>query len=81
MKTMNPEKYVIKNGNTAVHFLQRLLYKDINKQRKDLRNLLQTNNGISEFTVINGMGICYVIPGKFCKGNRFSYDDRKVKSR
>ena len=43
---MNPEKYVIKNGNTAVHFLQRLLDEDINKQRKDLRNLLQANNGI-----------------------------------
>ena len=52
MKTRNPERYVIKNGNTdrmkrsAVPFLQRLLNEDIDKQRKDLRNLLQVNNGI-----------------------------------
>ena len=52
MKTRNPHRYVIKNGNTdrmkrsAVPFLQRLLNEDINKQRKDLRNLLQVNNGI-----------------------------------
>ena len=52
MKTRNPEKYVIKNGNTdrmkrsAVPFLQRLLNEDFNKQKKDLRNLLQVNNGI-----------------------------------
>ena len=52
MKTRNPERYVIKNGNTdrmkrsAVPFLQRLLNDDINRQRKDLRNLLQVNNGI-----------------------------------
>ena len=52
MKTRNPDKYVIKNGNTdrmrrsAVPFLQRLLNEDNNKQRKDLRKLLQVNNGI-----------------------------------
>ena len=52
MKTRNPERYVVKNGNTdrmkrsAVPFLQRLLNEDIDKQRKDLRNLLQVNNGI-----------------------------------
>ena len=52
MKTRNPERYVIKDGNTdrmkrsAVPFLQRLLNEDIKKQRKDLRNLLQVNNGI-----------------------------------
>ena len=52
MKTRNPDKYVVKNGNTdrmkrsAVPFLQRLLNQDIRKQRKDLRNLLQVNNGI-----------------------------------
>ena len=34
----------------------------------------------SGFTVINEMGICYVISGKFFKGNKFSCDDRKVKS-
>ena len=35
---------------------------------------------ISGFTVINEMGICYVFSGKFFKGNKFSCDDRKVKS-
>ena len=45
MNTRNPNKYVVKNGNTdrmkrsAVPFLQRLLNEDINKQRKDLRKL------------------------------------------
>ena len=52
MNTRNPNKYVVKNGNTdrmkrsAVPFLQRLLNEDVNKQRKDLRKLLQVNNGI-----------------------------------
>ena len=48
----NPAKYVIKASNTermkrsAVPFLQRLLNKDNDKQRKDLKTLLQVNNGI-----------------------------------
>ena len=53
MKTRNPESvYYIKKGNTdrmkrsAMPFLQRLLNEDIDKQRKDLRKLLQVNNGI-----------------------------------
>ena len=36
---------------------------------------------ISQFTLINEMGIRYVIPGKIFKGNEFGCDDRKVKSR
>ena len=52
MNTRNPNKYVVKHGNTdrmkrsAVPFRQRLLNEDVNKQRKDLRKLLQVNNGI-----------------------------------
>ena len=52
MITRNPAKYVVSVSNTermkrsAVPFLQRLLNKDNDKQRKDLKTLLQVNNGI-----------------------------------
>ena len=52
MITRNPAKYVVRVSNTermkrsAVPFLQRLLNKDNDKQRKDLKTLLQVNNGI-----------------------------------
>ena len=51
MTKRNPEKYVVKIANaqrmktSAVPF-QRLLNEDICKQRKDLSNLLQVNNGV-----------------------------------
>ena len=58
MSIRNPEKYVIKNSNTerhkrsAVLFLQRLLNEDHERQKKDLRKLLQVNNGIVNSTPI-----------------------------
>ena len=54
MKKRNHEKYVVTNANTerykksAVPFLQRLLNDDYRKQKKDLKSLLQVNNGISK---------------------------------
>ena len=52
MTKRNPEKYVVNCAKTeryrrsAVPFLQRLLNEDYEKQRKDLKCLLQVNNDI-----------------------------------
>ena len=52
MKTRNSNKYVVNHANTeryrksAVPFLQRLLNEDYMKQKKNLKKLLQVNNGI-----------------------------------
>ena len=52
MQKRGPKKYVVNQSNTeryrrsAVPYLQRLLNKDISKQRKDLKCLLQVNNDI-----------------------------------
>ena len=53
MKKRNPEKYIVNKCNTerygrsAVPFLQRLLNEDYEKQRKNLKCLLQVNNDIT----------------------------------
>ena len=53
MRKRNPEKYIVnycnteRYGRSAVPFLQRLLNKDYEKQKKDLKCLLQVNNDIS----------------------------------
>ena len=59
MMTMrNPEKYGInisrseRHKRSAVPFLQRLLNEDYLKQKNDLKNLLQVNNGVCYNTPI-----------------------------
>ena len=53
MKKRDHEKYVVTSANTeryrrsAIPFLQRLLNDDYRKQKKDLKSLLQVNNGIN----------------------------------
>ena len=53
MKKRNPEKYIVHNyyteryGRSAVPFLQRLLNEDYEKQRKNLKCLLQVNNDVT----------------------------------
>ena len=52
MKTRNSNKYFVNHANTeryrksAVPFLQRLLNEDYIKQKKNLKMMLQVNNGI-----------------------------------
>ena len=52
MRKRNPERFVVNGSNTerhrrsAVPFLQRLLNQDYKKQKKDLSDLLQVNNGV-----------------------------------
>ena len=52
MTKRNPDKYVVNHAKTeryrrsAVPFLQRLLNDDYDKQRKDLKCLLQVNNDV-----------------------------------
>ena len=58
MKTRNSNKYVVNHANTeryrksAVPFLQRLLNEDYIKQKKNLKKMLQVNNGIQFNTPI-----------------------------
>ena len=52
MDKRNPERFVVNNAKTerfkrsAIPFLQTLLNEDYTKQKKDLSNLLQVNNGV-----------------------------------